>query len=178
MSLFYVNARNIYYIRALFGLPATIVHELAHWVVAFCLFSRMDSFSILPRFEGNQIIYGQVVYAPTFSVFCVPISLAPLIINPAVAWFIYTIQTGYFLLEPLRWYLIIIITFGAIPSTADFKTALRGLFSWSGLFCVFAAFFMYYTDNVLTHYIRNVFIYIQSVAMYLLYEVKYLLTLL
>ncbi len=53
MDLFYVKARNIYYIRALLGLPATIVHELAHWLVALILFSRMDSFSIMPRFEGK-----------------------------------------------------------------------------------------------------------------------------
>ena len=175
MDLFYVKARNIYYIRALLGLPATIVHELAHWLVAFILFSRMDRFSIMPRFEGKDIIYGQVIYAPKLKVFCIPISLAPILINPAVAWLIYTIQINSILLELIRWYLIIIILFGSVPSTTDFKMAIRGLFTFSGFVFLCVCSFMCFTDNAVTQYLVNLMIYLKGVIMYLAYEIAYLL---
>lgn len=175
MSLLYVKARNIYYIRALLGLPATIVHELAHWLVAFVLFSRMDSISIMPRFEGNEIIYGQVVYAPKLKVFCIPISLAPMLINPVVAWILYSIQIHSILFELIRWYLIVIILFGSVPSTTDFKMAIRGLFSSSAFIFLCIAYFMYFTDNVVTQFVMNLMIYLKGVLMYLFYEIAYLL---
>lgn len=175
MNLLYVKARNIYYIRALLGLPATIVHELAHWVVAFLLFSRIDSISVMPRIEGREIIYGQVIYSPKLRVFSIPISLAPLLINPAVAWFLFTIQIESILLDILRWYLIIIILFGSIPSTTDFKMAIRGLFTFSGFIFLCIGSFLYFTDNVLTQYLMNLIIYLKGVIMYLVYEIAYLL---
>lgn len=175
MDLFHVKARNIYYIRALLGLPATIVHELAHWIVAFLLFSRMDSFTIMPRFEGRDIIYGQVIYAPKLQVFSIPISLAPILINPAVAWLLYTIQIDSILLEIIRWYLIVIILFGSIPSTTDFKMAIRGMFTFSGFIFLSIGSFLYFTDNALTQYLSNLIIYLKGVIMYLVYEITYLL---
>jgi len=146
MSKFHVRVRTIYLTRAVLGLPATIIHEFAHCIVAFVLFSHIRSFSIIPRFEGNSIIYGHVHYIPKLLVFCIPISLAPLIINPAVAWLIYLYPTNYILLDMLRWYLILIILFGSVPSTTDIKYALRGLFSLSGIIVFFTVLLLYVNE--------------------------------
>lgn len=58
--------------------PGTIVHELAHFFTAMILFLRVHSLNIFPKWEGNEIKLGTVVYEKKDFVRGVLVGIAPI----------------------------------------------------------------------------------------------------
>lgn len=107
------------------SLPATVLHELAHWVVALLTGSSPSLPSVWPRRVANGWQLGQVSFeAKTFSAGWV--ALAPGWVLGAVCWFILTQHTASspaheFALGLLAGY----CAWGMLPSPQDWTIALR-----------------------------------------------------
>ena len=110
-------------------LPFTIMHELAHFVVAFLTGGRPSSLSVWPRKSGNGWILGSVTSVPTL-LSAAPTALAPL------GWLV----IGYYsmVLWDMRpvWmpeYLLMVLLYACAaactPSWQDIKVALTHPFS-------------------------------------------------
>ena len=58
--------------------PGTVVHELAHFFAAMILFLRVHSINIFPKWEGNEIKLGTVLYEKKDFVRGVLVGIAPI----------------------------------------------------------------------------------------------------
>ncbi len=58
--------------------PGTFAHEFAHWVCAL-LFGSTKGFNIIPRRDGDRLIFGSVRAAVRYKVFWIFIGAAPLV---------------------------------------------------------------------------------------------------
>ena len=58
--------------------PGTVVHELAHFFAAMMLFLRVHSINIFPKWEGNEIKLGTVLYEKRDFVRGVLVGIAPI----------------------------------------------------------------------------------------------------
>lgn len=120
----------------LYCLPFTVMHETAHFAVAFLTGGRPSSFSIWPRREGNRWVLGSVTAVPT--VFSATLTaLAPL------GWLV----IGYSAMvlwkyRPVRVpeYLIVAVVYACsaacTPSWQDIRVALKhplSLLLWGGI---------------------------------------------
>lgn len=113
----------------LYCLPFTVMHEMAHFMVALLTGGRPSSFSVWPRRAGGGWVLGSVTAVPTI-LSAAPTALAPL------GW----LAIGYFVMvlwdfRPV-WvpeYLIVMVLYACsaacTPSWQDIKVALRNPFS-------------------------------------------------
>lgn len=109
-------------------LPATLLHEGSHWLVAWVSGARPSRFSVWPRREGRRIVLGEVAIArPTWLTRGL-VGLAPLLLLPIAAYVLLHLRAPT---EPamhaLQVYLLASLVYGAIPSLSDLKLAVRGL---------------------------------------------------
>ena len=58
--------------------PGTVVHELAHFFTAMVLFLRVHSLNLFPKWEGNEIKLGTVLYEKKDFVRGVLVGIAPI----------------------------------------------------------------------------------------------------
>jgi hypothetical protein len=123
------------FIAILYCLPFTVMHEMAHFMVALLTGGRPSSFSIWPRRAGGGWVLGSVNAVPTI-LSAAPTALAPL------GWLV----IGYYVMvlwdfRPV-WmpeYLIVVVLYACsaacTPSWQDIKVAIRNpfsLFLWVG----------------------------------------------
>lgn len=116
-------------IRAIFVLPGTFVHELLHLVVGLILNGKPVSISLWPRRVGHgQWILGAVGFANVRWYNAVFIALAPLLALGA-ALLLTPSPSGWVPQgsDLQRWLIATPILAMCIPSTTDFKLALK---SW------------------------------------------------
>lgn len=76
-------SRNKYFL-IIFELPGTFIHELSHAIVAVITGSKIIKFTILPKFEKDRIILGEVVHLSKNNYFLPLISTAPLYLNTII----------------------------------------------------------------------------------------------
>jgi len=112
---------------ALIVLPGTLVHELAHFVVAFVLGARPSFPSIVPSRTEHGWRLGSVAFRVGYAR-ALPIGLAPLLLAPLALWW-----AGSFL-HPASWplyglhvWIVAALLTASLPSTTDFKLALPAL---------------------------------------------------
>lgn len=116
-------------------LPGTVLHELAHLVMAFITGGRPVGFTIIPRrilgvtpdgVERRVWVLGSVTLANPSSVAAFPTGMAPLLLFP-LAWFLYRTWFLWFpfdLLHTLLLYVVVVVCCGsAVPSAQDFAVA-------------------------------------------------------
>lgn len=128
-------------------LPATICHELAHWVVALLLRCRPSLPSILPKKDGDSWQLGAVSFYPGIWSGGL-VALAPL-------WFLGSgLAAVASLLEEADWtvrlpgaLLLGVLAPGVIPSSQDFLIALKYPVG-TGLFCI-GCVALLYTDLII-----------------------------
>ena len=60
--IFRNNEKLIFSLISLIFFPGTIIHELSHFFAAIILFLNVYNLQIFPRFQGNEIKLGQVIY--------------------------------------------------------------------------------------------------------------------
>ncbi|RII25398.1 MAG: hypothetical protein CXR31_14495 [Geobacter sp.] len=125
--------------QILYALPATLLHELSHLVVAFVTGGRPTGFSIIPtpRFatlaDGTVRrgwVLGSVTIRNAGPLASLPTGLAPLLLIP-VAWFLYHHWFAWFpadLYHTLCLHLTVyLFVAGAVPSTQDLLVAFSNL---------------------------------------------------
>lgn len=138
--------------------PGTFAHELAHWACSL-IFGSAKGFSIIPRREGDNLVFGSVSAAVRYKVFLIFIGAAPL-----VWWVVLYMLLKYYdiihaafeapkvyitlsferlvppsLVNLLFLWLITQLFWAGRLSMQDLKTCLAGLFSLSGALLVVAA---------------------------------------
>lgn len=108
-----------------FNLPATVCHEMAHWLVALLTGSRPGIPSLLPRREGkNGWTLGSVQFhAKPFAAGLV--ALAPALLLAPLAWWGLSRAETAAVSEPLRGLLFGYLAWGAVPSSQDWAVALK-----------------------------------------------------
>jgi hypothetical protein len=67
-------------------LPGTIMHELAHFIMAISLMLHVHEVSILPEFEKNYIKLGKVVYGKKDILRGIIVGIAPIIAGLIIFW--------------------------------------------------------------------------------------------
>jgi hypothetical protein len=110
------------------ALPGTVLHELAHLIVAAVTGGRPVGFSIIPRREGSRggWILGSVTISRPGPVSALPSALAPLALN-AVAYYLYRGWGRWFPLDlphTLAMYAAVyLFAYSSIPSGQDVRVA-------------------------------------------------------
>lgn len=118
------------------ALPGTILHELAHLLVAAVTGGRPVGFSIIPRRDGaggsgERWLLGSVTISRPGPVSALPSALAPLALN-AVAYYLYRGWGRWFPLDLphtlLMYAAVYLFCYSSIPSGQDLKVALSSPF--------------------------------------------------
>lgn len=111
---------------ALWVLPGTALHEIAHWVVAFLLRGRPRALSLWPNFRGRRWTLGYVTIANPAWYNRVPIALAPLLLLP-LAGLGYWHGARLWGIDDWRHWLALygaaMVLSGALPSREDIELA-------------------------------------------------------
>lgn len=165
------------WLKSLFVLPATTMHELMHFLIAILTLSKITSFNLIPKIKWDdnnpaEIIYGSVGYVPKLKMLHIPINLAPLLLIP-LSWFMlyyfHIINTlvdfshlhvNYNFVLSIKGIIVLLIAvemlWGSIPSTQDFKNVKDGILSLSFLFFMIVAVGIYYDRDTIISQIDHI----------------------
>lgn len=119
----------------LFYLPGTILHELAHFVVAILTFAAPRRFNLIPKREGNVYVLGSVQCARANLLNAAFVGLAPvLLLFPALYFwqnfFDVFYEKEYIKAIALAW-VAYTTTASAMPSSQDIRFAMPSLFFYA-----------------------------------------------
>lgn len=136
-------------IHWIFTWPATVMHELAHFVVAMITFGQPKAISLLPKRTKSGVRLGQVTVGNLNAFNGALIAMAPLFLL-GVAFALYTIlirdhSCDWTKLVPMA-YLVANSVYGSVPSRSDVLQALRKPFGGIAIIAVAAIFFVGQTD--------------------------------
>jgi hypothetical protein len=118
------------------ALPGTLLHELAHLLVAAVTGGRPVGFSIVPRRDaacasGGRWLLGSVTISRPGPISALPSALAPLALN-AAAYYLYRGWGRWFPLDLphtlLMYAAVYLLCYSSIPSGQDIRVALSSPF--------------------------------------------------
>jgi hypothetical protein len=138
--------------------PGTFAHEFSHWAFAL-LFGSTKGFNIMPRRDGDNLIFGSVSAAVRYKVFWIFIGAAPLLWWVALYMLLKYYLTMHAVIQAPKVYIALSFQRLASPSPVDLlflwlmiqllwagrlslqdiKMCLAGLFSVSGAVLIAAA---------------------------------------
>ena len=108
------------------ALPGTVLHELAHLIVAAVTGGRPVGFSIIPHRDRGGWLLGSVTISRPGPISALPSALAPLALN-AVAYYLYRGWGGWFPMDlphTLAMYAAVyLFAYSSIPSGQDLRVA-------------------------------------------------------
>ncbi|GAB6194781.1 hypothetical protein [Lysobacter xanthus] len=138
MAMQRVARRFGLWIYALFALPGTFAHELAHYGVALLLAARPRLPRLWPERAATGWRLGSVAFqAPWWR--AGPIALAPVLLLPgALAWTIVFVATAHGAMLALHAWIAGTLLGAALPSRADLRIAMPFLAVLAGLVAVAA----------------------------------------
>lgn len=112
---------------ALFALPGTAAHELAHWLVAGLTGARPGRPRLWPVRDGGTWRLGSVAFQPAWWR-TAPIAMAPLLLLPlAVAWTVHFVAPADGAALALHAWVAGTLAGAALPSRTDLRLAAPGL---------------------------------------------------
>lgn len=117
-------------IFAMFTLPATILHELSHFIISVITFGKPISFSVLPRKSEKGWTLGSVTSSGSNWINQGLISLAPLTLLVVLyfMWVYRDLSLSYLGNEYVFGYIAANLLVGSIPSTTDLRLAIQAPF--------------------------------------------------
>ncbi len=112
--------------------PGTLVHELAHWLMAKLLFVRTSGMEFIPQVQGDAIKLGSVSIAKTDPLRRLLIGVAPVIVGLSILLgSLWGVRVYYPLLTTFPWwswiglgYLVLVIASTMFSSRKDLEGAL------------------------------------------------------
>lgn len=113
-------------IYILLAWPATIVHELSHFIVGVLLQARPVGFSVIPKRSATGWTLGEVRFSDLGPFNTIPVAMAPLLIMLPVAVWMSTALPCPFL--PGHALGVAELLLGCWPSPQDWRLAGRSLF--------------------------------------------------
>jgi len=129
VALCFVASRKFSTSKGLFALwvlPGTALHEIAHWSVALLCGGRPGALSLWPNFRGRRWTLGYVIIANPTWYNRVPIALAPLLLLPLAAAGYWFGVRAWPLSDWRHWlalYGVAMLLPGALPSREDIELA-------------------------------------------------------
>lgn len=121
------NYHLVLAIITLILLPGTLIHELAHFIVALVLLLPVKSMSLFPVFEANQIKLGEVKFEKRDVVRGGIVGIAPFVIGILllISIFYFQIFPGQdLIINILMAYLIFSVSSNMFSSRQDLKDAI------------------------------------------------------
>ena len=111
------------WVYALVGLPGTLAHEFAHFIVAFALRARPSWPSLIPHRTERGWLLGSVAFHAGY-LRRLPIAMAPFALAPLALWLAKTLlhSAPWSLYAVYAWIVAALLT-ASFPSPADFKLA-------------------------------------------------------
>jgi hypothetical protein len=100
-------------------LPGTILHELAHFIMAIILMMHVREVSVLPEFEKSYIKLGKVVYEKKDIVRGILIGIAPIFAGLLIFWML---SVWNLFPAPHLWLSILVGYFVFVVSTTMFSS--------------------------------------------------------
>ncbi len=151
-------------LKFIFFFPGTFLHELAHYGTALVL-GKAEGFSVWPRVEGGNFVFGSVKSRTRYKVLSSFIALAPLVWwvvlvlvlrhlhfigtrggVPSINFEMIVMKLESFTSSDAFFiWLFLQIIWAGRPSREDVKNFVRGLFSVSGIILVSAVTALIYT---------------------------------
>lgn len=119
---FFRSDSIIYSLVSIFFLPGTIVHELSHFFMAMILFLNVREIHIFPKWEGNHIKLGRVIYEKKDFLRGIMVGIAPIITGFIFLFSVSTLKifpSQNLLLNILIIYSILVITSTMFSSKQD-----------------------------------------------------------
>lgn len=148
-----LERKGKYYTLFLVALPATLFHELAHYIISYITYGKPNKLSIIPKKEGNSWTLGYVTSTNLRWDNQAIVSLAPLLLFPGIYYVL-----DYALKETV-WYFLCVYGYvlanfiqGAIPSSVDLKLAIKKPLPILILF-----FFLYLKKDLIIEFIYHFF---------------------
>lgn len=86
------NEKTVFSLVSFVFFPGTLVHELAHFLMAIILFLRVRELNLVPVWERNHIRLGSVVYEKKDVFRSILVGIAPVIIGLMLFWLISEFQ--------------------------------------------------------------------------------------
>jgi hypothetical protein len=115
------------WIYALIGLPGTLAHELAHFLMAFVLGARPVLPRVIPKRSGRGWLLGSVPFRAGYPR-RLPIALAPLALAPLALWWAGTfLHSAVWPMYGVHVWIVAALVTASLPSTTDLKLALPAL---------------------------------------------------
>ncbi len=110
--------------------PGVLLHEILHFIAGLVTNAQPVAISFVPERRGGRLVLGSVAFANLRWYNAAPAALAPIASAPMallVAWALS--QEGFEMsfATPLWWMLLASFFLGSIPSSTDWRLALR---SW------------------------------------------------
>jgi len=131
--------------------PSTVMHELAHFVVAAITFGKPKAISLLPRRTSSGVRLGGVTVGNLNALNGALIAMAPLL-NTGVAFAFYAILIRGQSCEWTKLVLIAYLTasamYASVPSRSDVLQALRNPFGGIAVLAIAAAFLVVRADVI------------------------------
>ena len=119
---------------ALVGLPGTLAHELAHFVVAFVLGAGPSWPSVIPQRTGRGWLLGSVSFHAGY-LRALPIAMAPFALAPLGCWWALTfLPSASWPLYGVHVWIVAALFTASLPSATDFRLAWPAML----LLCVIA----------------------------------------
>lgn len=160
----------LFWLKALFFLPGTFLHELSHFTVAKLLGAKITGFSLFPKMTRDpssqriSYTYGSVHFVPKIRAFNFLIGLAPIML-----WLLlYRIFDIMGIMDEVAQgnlmpslsiktfvivYIFAVLLYSGRPSAVDIKMSIRGLFSFSGFILLLLVILALYYKTELAPYI-------------------------
>ncbi len=109
-------------IISVFLLPGTALHEISHFLAATALMMRVHEVVIFPKWDGNQIKLGRVLYEKKGTFRGILVGIAPLIVGLWFFWFLaafHIFPSKNILFDLLFGYLSIVVSTTMFSSKQD-----------------------------------------------------------
>ncbi len=171
LRVFLKNDHLTFSLVSLIFFPGTIIHELAHFFAAMILFLRVRSINIFPKWQGNEIKLGSVLYEKKDFVRGVLVGIAPIFAGIIFFWAVAAFKlfpAENIILNIVFLYLIFTVSTMMFSSKRDLVDLIY-IFP----FLVFLYGFFYIFDLKLDFLLKNkvfekdLFIFIKQVNVYL-----------
>lgn len=109
-------------IIAVIFFPGTLIHELSHFIMAILLLHPVHKLSLFPKFRGNMLRLGYVLYEKKDVVRSLIVGIAPVIVGVGLLWWLYSINfvdSGSWAIMLFKSYIIFVLTSTMFSSKQD-----------------------------------------------------------
>ncbi len=123
-SKFIKNTNLVYYLLALIFLPGTLIHELAHFLVALFLLLPVRELTIFPTIEDNEIKLGEVRFVKKDVFRGILVGIAPVFFGTAsliAIFYFQLIKNNNLIVDLILFYLIFAISSNMFSSKKDLE---------------------------------------------------------